>query len=256
MKASRAVTSSEAFRIIFRSAWLAACHSPGVLFAYVKTPPPSEWQDASQAGQKIIRNASLDVTARDASILYKNIVDFGESIGGYECSYPIQNHKTYSVINAEFKVPPEKLIGFAGFIGENGNVVSISVSIYDITEDYFDTSTRLETKRGSLDQYYQLLSSASNVEEIVYIQRIIDGITEDIESLEGRLKVWDNWLNMATVNLRIRQDNDPIQIKKEINWDTLSTSDILWIIIAAGVFLWIILRKRKRANNTSISDKK
>jgi protein-S-isoprenylcysteine O-methyltransferase Ste14 len=82
---------------------------------------------------------------------------------------------------------------------------------------------------------------------------------------------------MATVSLYIRQENDPIQIRKEISWNTLSLDDMgylikrgfysvtntfvsilqwlvvilvgyspLWIILAIGVFLWFMLRKRKK----------
>ena len=236
------------------------------------------------ADRKIIRNASLDIMAPDAPGLYHNIVTYGTGIGGYEHSYSLSDYETYSVIHAVFKVPPEKLSVFVNYIGENGNVVNSSMNSEDITENYFDASTRLDTKRRSLEQYYQLLMQATGVEEIVYIQRIIDEITEDIEALEGRLNVWNSQVNMATVNLYIRQDNDPIQIRKEINWNTLSADDMgylikrgfisvtntimsvlqwliviivgyspLWIILGAGVFLWRVIRKKINTKKTPVS---
>jgi hypothetical protein len=230
-----------------------------------------------QEERKIIRNASLEIMAHDASALYKNIVDYGTGIGGYEHSYAISNYETYSVIHAQFKVPPEKLGDFVNFIGDSGEIINSSMNSEDITESYFDAKTRLDTKRKSLDRYYSLLSRASSTEEIVYVQRIIDQITEEIESLEGRLKMWNSLVNMATVSLYIRQENDPIQIRKEISWNTLSLDDMgylikrgfysvtntfvsilqwmvvilvgyspLWIILVFGVFLWFMLRKRKK----------
>ena len=237
-------------------------------------------ENTTPADRKIIRNASLEIVAEDASSLYKNIVDHGAGLGGYEHSYSISNYETYSVIYAVFKIPPEKLSDFIDFIGECGEVINTSLNSEDITENYYDAETRLETKRKSLDQYYQLLQKASNVEEIVYIHRIIDGITEDIESYEGRLKLWNSQINMSTVNIRIRQDNDPLQFRKEISWNTLNAGDMgylikrgfvsitnsivsvlqwfvviligyspLWIILAAGVFL---LRKLRKKNNAAV----
>jgi hypothetical protein len=80
---------------------------------------------------------------------------------------------------------------------------------------------------------------------------------------------------MSTVNLFIRQDNDPLQIRREISWNTLSFDDMgylirhgfisvinvftsilqwlivalfgyspLWILIGIGVFVWWRLKKR------------
>ena len=235
--------------------------------------------------RKIIRNASLEITAEDAANLYKNIVNYGTGIGGYEHSYSMVNYETYSVINAVFKVPPEKLGIFVKFVGENGEIINSSMSSEDITDNYYDTGTRLNTKRKSLEKYYQLLAEARGLEEIVYIQKIIDGITEDIESLEGRLNLWNSQVNMATVSLYIRQNNDPIQIRQEINWNTLSTEDIgylikrgffsvtntiisllQWIIIiligysplwiSAGVVIWIVLKKWKKPTDAEDEKKR
>jgi len=242
-------------------------------------------EDAIPADRKIIRNASLEIMAEDASALYKSIVNYGAGLGGYEHSYSITNYETYSVINAEFKIPPENLGAFVNFIGESGDIINNSMTSQDITENYFDAGIRLDTKRRSLERYYQLLTSARGVEEIVYIQVIIDQITEDIESLEGRLRVWDSQINMSTVSLYIRQNNDPLQIRKEISWNTLSSDDMgylikqgffsvtntivsvlqwivvifigwspLWILLAAGAFLWIMIRKKRKANNIPYSE--
>jgi len=236
--------------------------------------------------RKIIRNATLEIIAEDAAGLYRDIVNYGVGVGGYEHSYSISNYEMFSVINASFKVPPDKLGSFLDFVGESGNVVYSSLSSDDITDSYYDAETRLNTKRRSLDQYYVLLSNASGVEEIAYIQRIIDGITEDIESLEGRLKVWSSQVNMATVDMYIRQENDPLQIRKEISWNTLSSDDMgylikqgfftitntitsamqwlivilvgyspLWIIMAVGAYLWFRRKKRIDAKRTSELDK-
>ena len=190
----------------------------------------TEKEVAKELDRKVIRRATLDIMSKEATVFYKKIVDYGVSIGGYEFSYAISNYDTYSVIKADFKVPPEKLVDFISYLEENGDVINSSMTSDDITDSYYDTATRLETKRKSLDQYYELLKKASNIEEIVYVQKIIDGIIEDIEAMEGKLKVWNSQSDMATVSLYIRQNNDPVQIRKEIKWDTLSMDDMSYLI--------------------------
>ena len=242
-------------------------------------------ENTISADRRIIRNASLDIRTPDAASLYRSIVDYGTALDGYEHSYSMSTHETFVVIRAEFKVPPENLSFFIQFIGESGNVTHSSMSSEDITEAFFDAQTRLGTMRRTLERYYELLAAASGIEEIVHVQRIIDEITLEIESLEGRLNVWNSMTNMATVNLVIRQDNDPLQIRREINWNTLSFGDMgylirhgfisvtnvmasalqwlaiiligyspLWILLAAGIFLRRVLKKRNNAQKALVSE--
>lgn len=180
--------------------------------------------------RKIIRNASLEIEASDAAALYGQLGAFGNESGGYEFSYNISNHEEYSVINAVFKIPPEKLNAFVNFAGENGKVINSSLSSEDITDNYFDMQTRLETKRKSLERYYELLKSADTIDGIIQLQKTIDSITLEIESYEGKLKLWNNLVDMATVEIYIRQYNDPITIRKEINWNTLTLNDMGYLI--------------------------
>ena len=180
--------------------------------------------------RKVIRNAFLDVRTKDAVGLYKEIVKYCTSIGGYENNYSIDSRDDYVVINVQFKVTPEKLQDFVNFVSEKGTVVSNTLKSDDITDSYYDTVTRLETKRRSLEQYYTLLAKAKTIEEIVYVQKIIDGITEDIEAMEGRLNVWNSQTEMATVTIYITQIFDPVIPKKEIHWNTISWDDMGYLI--------------------------
>jgi len=180
--------------------------------------------------RKVIRNADLQLHSDDAKEFYKTVTKYGESLGGYEYAYSLNNYSNYLVISATFKVPPEKLTAFLAFIEENGDVTSSSVSSDDITDSYYDTQTRLETKRNTLMQYYELLKKAKTVEEIVYVQKIIDGITEDIEALEGRLKRWNSETDMATVYMHITEFFEQVEERKEINWNALSFDDMGYLI--------------------------
>ncbi|MCL2082048.1 MAG: DUF4349 domain-containing protein [Oscillospiraceae bacterium] len=222
--------------------------------------------------RKIIQDASLEIKAENSLVLYKDLADYAKGLGGYEFSFD----KTYhDDVEATLKIPPGKLDDFMSFAGEWGKIVSSSMSSRDISDSYYDAQTRLRTKREALQTYYKLLEKAETVEEIVTLQETIDKITEDIESWEGKLKKWNSQLDMATVSLLIRQDNDPLEIKKEINWDMLTWDDMGYLIkggftsivnvivagfqmlviallagspiwVFAALVLWIVLRRLKK----------
>lgn len=180
--------------------------------------------------RKIIQNASLDIEAPDAAGLYNQIAAYGNELGGYEYSYNISHYEDYSIIRAVIKVPPKSLNSFIHFVGDNGKIINSSMSSEDITDNYYDTKTRLETKRKSLERYYELLGDADTIEEIVFLQSTIDSITLEIESFEGRLKLWNSLVNMATIDIYIRQYNDPVKIRKDIDWNTLTFDDMGYLI--------------------------
>ena len=180
--------------------------------------------------RKIIQNATIDVEAENAELFYGALAAYCRSLGGYEFSNSISNFDEYSVIFAVFKVPPENLEQVISFVGSSAKLINSNMSSEDITESFYDAETRLETKRRSLDSYYNMLRGARTVEEIVLIQQTVDRITEDIEALEGRLRMWSSQVSMATLTINVRQYNDPLKIRKEITWNTLSVSDMGYLI--------------------------
>jgi hypothetical protein len=180
--------------------------------------------------RKIIWNASLDIEAEDAAGLHRNLATRASELGGYEYTNSIQHYETYSVVRSTYKVPPRHIHDFIAYAGEGGKVINSSLGSEDITESYFDAAQRLQTKRATLEPYYRLLADAKNLDEVIKIQRIIDGVTEEIESLEGRLRVWDVLTDMATVSIYIRQYNDPVAIPREINWNAMTAGDMGYLI--------------------------
>jgi hypothetical protein len=260
--------------------------------AYVEPQEAGQATDASlekeESGdtydKKIIRDAELQMEAKDSISLYKELVKYGNELGGYEFSYELSNYETYSVIKAVYKIPPDKLDQWLEFAGDTGRIINSHMSSNDITDSYYDVKTRLESKRKSLEQYYSLLQKTTTIDEISRVQGIIDQITEEIEASEGRLKMWNSLIDMATVTMLIRAEQDPVKIKKEITWNTLTLSDmgylihrgvvsvlnalismLQWLLIAlvvtspiwiiVGIVLWVWLKKIKvrKKNNKELN---
>lgn len=231
-------------------------------------------EEPAAVERKVIVNASMDIEAEDASGLHGRLAARAAELGGYEYSNEVQHHELYSVVKATFNIPPQYVQDFMAYAGDEGRIVNRSLSSDDITESYYDAKLRLESSRNSLEQYYRFMDDAQTLDDVLRLQRVIDGIIADIEAYEGKLRVWDVLTDMATVSVYIRQENDPVKIEREINWSALSASDmgylikrgfvavsscawsvVQWIAIVLLVtspiwlialpVLWIILKKRK-----------
>ena len=235
----------------------------------------AEPDDSVEANRKIIHNASMDIEAENATALHSRLSARAIALGGYEHTNDITHHEDYSVVNATYKIPAQNLQAFLTYAGEEGKIINRSLSSEDITESYYDTSLRLESARKSLEQYYRFMDNAQTLEEVLKLQGVIDSIIVNIESFEGKLRMWDSLTDMSTVTVFIRQENDPVKIEREINWSALSFDDmgdlisqgfvivssavvgvLQWlaiILVAASpiwllllIVLWIVLKRRKK----------
>lgn len=184
----------------------------------------------SSAPRKIIQTARMDMETEDTLALYQKLTAWASSNGGFEFSKNQYKSGDSIVMEATLKLPPEKLNSFFDFAAQSGTVINSNIDSQDITDSYYDVQTRLESKRKSLERYYELLKNTQTVEEIVTVQQSINQLTEEIEALEGKLKLWDSKVDYSDVHLFIREYSDPIKIKKDFDWNTMSFDDMLYMM--------------------------
>lgn len=187
-------------------------------------------QGDPQTERKIIRNASLDIEATDVVAAYENLLAWAAQYGGYETRRNQQRVNDIISIDAQIKISPEHLDALLEYAKTIGDVINTQISTEDITDAYYDITTRLASMERSLERYYDYLDEAKSIEESLQVQNEINRLTVEIESLKGRLKLWDSLLAESVVTIRLRQTNDPAKIRKEIDWSTLSFADMLYLM--------------------------
>ena len=242
------------------------------------TPPASAETSPAETRRVVIRNGFMELETKRPSELFRVLDTYADFLGGYVFSSEVNNFDDYSRVNAIFKLPPEKLDDFMNYAGDNGTILVSRVDSNDVTNEFYDLMTRLETKRRSLEAYYTLLQNADDIATIVSMQRTIDGIIEEIESVEGKLRVFRSLSEMATVNVVIRQEIEQVEEeeeRREVDWSSLSLDDmgyfirtgfisvvnviwtiVVWVInvvavtspvwVPAGVVLVVVLRRRRK----------
>lgn len=180
--------------------------------------------------RKIIQNAGLDMETDESLALYRKLTAWVQENGGYEASKNQYKSGEATVVEATLKLPPEQMNLFLEFAAQSGEVINSNLDSQDITDEYYDVKTRLESKRKGLQSYYGLLEKAENVDEIAAVQNYINQITEEIEALEGRMKLWDNQVNYASITVYIREYTDAVKIKKDIDWNTMTFDDMAYMM--------------------------
>ncbi|MBQ9994151.1 MAG: DUF4349 domain-containing protein [Clostridia bacterium] len=199
---------------------------------------------------KIIRNADISMEADDARECYSQLLDYAKSLGGYESSVSLDSYesetRTSIYLYAEIKLPPESLDDFVSKAGELGEITYYTTNSQEITEEYYDVKTRLETQEKALESYYALLEKAETMEEIISVQNRIDDLTEEIEALKGKLRLYDSKVDMSTVTLNISEYTTVQPSEKEFEWDSLDFASFCKLIkngfLGVVNFLWSLLQ--------------
>jgi hypothetical protein len=76
-----------------------------------------------------------------------------------------------------------------------------SVDVQDVTEEFVDIQARLKTKKELEIRYSELLKQAKTVTEMLEIERQMEQLRSEIESVEGRLKYLESSVSLATLTI-------------------------------------------------------
>ncbi len=115
---------------------------------------------------------------------YDQILTYAKARQGYETMRNEQLNNDILVLYATIKIKPEELDGFLQYIGTLGKLINCQISTDDITTQYYDATTRLQTMEKSLERYNEFLDRAQTIEEVLQVQNYINQLTVEIESLK------------------------------------------------------------------------
>jgi hypothetical protein len=83
------------------------------------------------------------------------------------------------------------------------------INAQDVTEQYRDLHIRLENLEKFKARYEELLSRAANVEEMLGIERELERVTREIETLKGRILYLENQISFSTIRINIEKKVKP-----------------------------------------------
>jgi len=164
--------------------------------------------------EKIIytANANIETIKFDESVQMVNamVLDYG---GFIENSYITgQNYRaqaagwqTYRYAEFTIRVPSAGYKNFTENLSALGSVTSLTSGSDNITEQFYDAQARLETYAIEEDRLLSMLEKATTVEEMIQLESRLSDIRYQIESLESRLRNWQNQVDYSTVTISINE---------------------------------------------------
>lgn len=187
-----------------------------------------ETPEIIDTSRKLIKTVCMNVETEEYDALLSNVERRIEELGGYienlsenQDRYGYSGSLRYASITA--RIPQDRLDGFVTEVSEDSNVISRNESVDDVTLDYVDLESHKKALLTERDRLLELLEKAETMEDIIAIESRLSEVRYQLESMESRLRTFDNKINYSTVYLEIREVERLTPPVEETAWDKIRT---------------------------------
>lgn len=182
---------------------LAACStaSPSMRSRDGMMPVSAEAPGAFEASRSIIRTALLEVERADPEQGPAQAVALAKTHGGYA--------QRVTSESATVRVPAEHLDVFLKAVTGLGKVAKQSVTADDVTEAHQDLKVRFANLERVRERYLELLQRAATVEDTLRVEKELERVTAEYESMKARLQSLEEQVALATVSLEFHRPVRP-----------------------------------------------
>lgn len=151
--------------------------------------------EAVQGARKLIYTGNISVQVTDLTETEKNVAGWVEKFGGYITSSSISGR----YLNVVARIPQSRFNQAFEEGSSLGTLNNRSVSTQDVTEQFFDLSARLETRKILRERLESYLKNAPKIEDMLSIERELNDVQGEIESMEGQFRRLSNQIDFATI---------------------------------------------------------
>lgn len=149
--------------------------------------------------RKLIRNGDISLEVSDLEKTQVAIEDWVKEFGGYiSGSNNGEKSSSYTV-----RIPSEKFDSAMDAVGSLGTLKNKNISTQDVSEQFYDLQSRLETKKVLRDKLNGYLRQANSMQDILKVESELNSVQSDIESMEGRLKRLTSQIDFSTISVYV-----------------------------------------------------
>lgn len=210
--------------------------------------------------RKIIRTGDIAFETIDAKKTRKKLDSLISIHQGYVSNEDITNYEFKNECVVSIKVPSQHFLALMDDISTiAGKLDRKNIQSNDVTSEFIDIQARAKAKKVLESRYLELLSKANKISEMLEIERELNNVRTDIESMEGRIKWLSNQAALSTISIVYYEKlNDNITSKKPCKfieailggWDILISFLVftlyLWPFILLGITMIIIFKKYRK----------
>ena len=182
--------------------------STGRGLSFEPSSPFKSSQSAADTSERVvIKNSNLSLLVKDVRKTGEDILTYTKNVGGFmvETSYNRPNESPFATITV--RAPSKKLdTALDHFRSLAVKVTNENLFGTDVTEEYTDIKTSLDTYAKIKAKYEAILEKATTVEDILTVQEKLITLQQQIDALKGEQQAIEQNAAFSKVTLYVSTD--------------------------------------------------
>ncbi|MBB6214933.1 hypothetical protein HNQ80_001018 [Anaerosolibacter carboniphilus] len=167
----------------------------------------------AESDRKVIKSGYVDLNVDEYDEKFSQITRIVSDSGGFIESSNTQ-YKQYNEANPEeslkfgsvlIRIPENRFVEVLDQIKSLGVVTNISISGQDITKEYRSTVDEIENLKIQEKSLRGIMEKASNVKDILEVERELSRVRGEINRMTGDVKRWDDLVSLSTIQITLNE---------------------------------------------------
>jgi hypothetical protein len=169
--------------------------------------PDAAKAEIAQENRKIIRTADVDLEVDSYDATSTKLTEMVQAEKGFVANAHVQKLPNGKIrASVTVRIPPDRFEAVIAKLKDMGTVRNQNVGSQDISKAYLDLEMRRDAKQSLLDRLKLLLKDAKGtVKELLEVEVQMGKTIEEIESIKGELKFYDNQVGLSTLILNVSE---------------------------------------------------
>lgn len=161
-----------------------------------------EPEDITDQERKLITDGRVSFEVSNLSETRQQVVNAVERYEAYISSDEEYNRNDQVSISMVIRVPSRNFDALLNDVTSDiRHLDSKQINVRDVTEEFVDIQARLRSKKELEARYIELLEQARAVSDMLEIERQMEQLRSQIESIEGRLRYLRSQVTLSTLRL-------------------------------------------------------
>lgn len=230
--------------------------------------PAREAAPTTNTDRLVVQESNLSLVVKNVRESSDKAIEHAKTAGGYMVSSSLSQPEEAPYAYVVLRIPSKNLKSAIEYFRSLAIKVSLENLIgTDVTDEYVDLEARLATLNKTKAKFEEIMGQASQVQDILNVQRELINLQDQIDNLKGRQQYLEKTAELAKISLHLSTDEfslpyapaepfRPAVVFKQAVRSLVGTLRgvtklTIWvgvygaIIVPIGLIVWYFRRKRK-----------
>ena len=208
--------------------------------------PVDQFAPTESKSRLVVEESSMSMVVSNVRQISDKIVDYVKSADGYMVTTSLTSPEEAPFATVVVRLPSDKLRSALDYFRSLGiRVTSENILGTDVTDEYVDIKARLETLEKTKTKFEEIMSKATQVQDILNVQRELISLQDQIDSLKGRQQYLEQTAKLAKITVYLSTDEFALpftpseRFRPEIIFKQAVRSLVKDLRSVAKVLIWV-----------------